>query len=132
VLMKVPAGASVLPPVIVPNMEDYWIVMITSAGNMLIHPIDEIPIMPKGKGIKIINISAAKLKSRDEIATAVTVINDQDSIQISSGTRTKILSQDDMASFEGERAQRGHKLPQGLRAVERLIPIHDDEEEEET
>ncbi|VAX01502.1 Topoisomerase IV subunit A [hydrothermal vent metagenome] len=128
VLMKVPAGASVLPPVNVPSMEDYWIVMVTSAGNMLIHHIDEIPIMPKGKGIKIINISAAKLKSRDEIATAVTVINDQDSIQITSGNRTKILSQDDMASYEGERAQRGHKLPQGLRAVERLIPIHEEEE----
>jgi len=128
VLMKVPAGASVLPPVSVPSMEDYWIVMVTSAGNMLIHHIDEIPIMPKGKGIKIINISAAKLKSRDEIATAVTVINDQDSIQITSGNRTKILSQDDMASYEGERAQRGHKLPQGLRAVERLIPIHKEEE----
>ncbi len=128
VLMKVPPGVSVLPPVIVPSMEDYWVVMVTSAGNMLIHHIDEIPVMPKGKGIKIINIPAAKLKSRDEIATAVAVINDQDSLQITSGKRQKIFSQDDMASFEGERAQRGHKLPPGLRAVERLIPIHEEQE----
>jgi len=127
-LMKVSAGASVLPPVNVPSMEDYWVVMTTSAGHMLIHHIDEIPVMPKGKGIKIINIPAAKLKSRDEIAIAVAVINDTDSLQITSGNRQKILSQDDMAAFEGERAQRGHKLPQGLRAVERIVPIHEEEE----
>ncbi len=129
VLMKVSPGASVLPPVNVPSMEEYWIVMVTSAGNMLIHHIDEIPVMPKGKGIKIINISAAKLKSRAEVATAVAVINDQESLQIFSGKRQKIFSQDDMAAYEGERAQRGHKLPQGLRSVERLVPVREVEDE---
>ncbi len=122
-MMKVAPGVFVLPPVLVPSMEDYWVVSVTSAGNMLIHHIDEIPVMPKGKGIKIINISVARLKSREEIMTAVTVINDQDSIKLFSGKRHKILSQDEMAAFEGERAQRGRKLPQGFRSVERLIPL---------
>ena len=129
-LMRVPAEASVLPPVLVPDMENYWVAAATSAGNLLIHHIDEIPVMPKGKGIKIINISAAKLKSRDELMTAVTVLHEQGSIKIYSGKRHKLLDTDEMAKYEGERAQRGAKLPQGFRNVERMEAILELEEEE--
>lgn len=122
-MMKVPVGARVLPPVNVPNLENIWVAIVTSAGNMLIHHIEEIPVMPKGKGIKVINISASKLKSREELATAVTVINDRDSLKIDTGKRHKIMTQEEMHEYEGERAQRGRKLPQGFRSVERLTPV---------
>jgi topoisomerase-4 subunit A len=92
---------------------------------MLIHHIDEIPVMPKGKGIKIINIPAAA-RGRGEVVTATTVVNDQDSIKIFSGKRHKVLTQDEMEAYEGERAQRGRKLPQGFRSVERLVPEAED------
>ncbi len=129
VLMKVPAGASVLPPVLVPDMENYWVAAATSAGNLLIHHIDEIPVMPKGKGIKIINIPAAKLKSREEIVTAVTVLHESDSLKIFSGKRHKIITPEEMENYEGERAQRGRKLPQGFRSVERMEPVSNETEE---
>jgi topoisomerase-4 subunit A len=128
VVMKVPAGATVLPPALVEDMENNWVVAVTSEGHMLIHHIDEIPIMPKGKGIKIINIPAAA-RGRGEVVTATTVVNDKDSIKIFSGKRHKILTQNEMENFEGERAQRGRKLPQGFRSVERLIPIRETIEE---
>jgi len=50
-------------------------------------------------------------------------VNDEDSIKIYSGKRHKILTQDEMETFEGERAQRGRKLPQGFRSVERMEPL---------
>ena len=45
-----------------------------------------------------------------------------DSIIIQSGKRHKVLKPDEMQHYEGERAQRGHKLPQGFRSVERMMP----------
>ena len=63
------------------------------------------------------------------MVTAITVVNDQDSIKVFSGKRHKILTQDEMAAYEGERAQRGRKLPQGFRSVERLIPLSESSED---
>jgi topoisomerase-4 subunit A len=122
-MMKVPVGAFVMPPRVVPDMEHYWVAMVTSAGNLLVHHIEEAPVMPKGKGIKLINISAAKLKSREEVVTAMTVLHEEDSIKLYSGKRHKVITPEEMAEYEGERAQRGRKLPQGFRTVERIEPV---------
>lgn len=127
VVMKVPAGAKVLPPVLVDDMENNWVAAVTSEGHMLIHHIDEIPVMPRGKGIKIVNIPPAA-RNKGEVVTAITVVDDEDSIKIYSGKRHKILTQDEMGNFEGERAQRGRKLPQGFRSVERMEPIVEGED----
>lgn len=121
-ILKVPEGAKVLPPVLVADMETHWIAAATNEGRLLIHHIDELPILPRGKGVKIINIPTAKAKKREEFVTAITVIHEEDSIIIHSGKRHKVLKPDDMEHFEGERAQRGHKLPQGFRSVERMMP----------
>ncbi|MDH5444843.1 MAG: DNA topoisomerase IV subunit A [Gammaproteobacteria bacterium] len=121
-VLKVPVGAKVLPPVLVNDMETHWVAAATNEGRLLIHHIEELPVLPRGKGVKIINIPSAKAKSRDEFVTAVTVINEDDSIVIHSGKRHKVLKPEDMEHYEGERAQRGHKLPQGFRSVDRMLP----------
>ena len=119
-VLKVPEGAKVLPPVAVPDMETHWVAMVSNEGKLLIHHIAELPQLPKGKGVKIMNIPTAKTKSRQEFVTAVTVIDEEDNLKIYSGKRYKVLKPEDMEAYEGERAQRGHKLPQGFRSVSRM------------
>ena len=119
-IVKVPLGAKVLPPVAVNNMETDWVAVTSSDGHLLIHHIADLPQMPKGKGIKIINIPSAKLKSGEESATAITVINESDNLFIRSKDATKVMKAEDMESFEGERGQRGKKLPPRLRNVDIL------------
>jgi len=121
-VLKVPEGAKVLPPVAVPDMETHWVAMVSNEGKLLIHHIAELPQLPKGKGVKIMNIPTAKTKSRQEFVTAVTVIDEEDNLKIYSGKRYKVLKPEDMEAYEGERAQRGHKLPQGFRSVSRMEP----------
>jgi len=121
-VLKVPEGAKVLPPVAVPDMETHWVAMVSNEGKLLIHHIGELPQLPKGKGVKIMNIPTAKTKSRQEYVTAVTVIDEDDNLKIYSGKRYKVLKPEDMEAYEGERAQRGHKLPQGFRSVSRMEP----------
>ena len=122
VVLKVPDGARVLPPVAVADMETHWVAMVSNEGKLLIHHIADLPQLPKGKGVKIMNIPTAKTKSRQEYVTAVTVIDEDDNLKIFSGKRHKVLKPEDMEAFEGERAQRGHKLPQGFRSVSRMEP----------
>ncbi len=128
-IIKVPEGATVLPPVPVTDMETNWVVAATNDGNMLIHHIAELPQLPKGKGIKILNIPPAKSKNHLEYLAAVTIINEDDTLSIYSGKRHKVFEAADMEPFEGERAQRGRKLPQGYRNVWRLAPVVDVDEE---
>ncbi len=128
-IIKIPEGSTVLPPVPVTDMETNWVVAATNDGNMLIHHIAELPQLPKGKGIKILNIPPAKSKNHLEYLAAVTVINEDDTLSIYSGKRHKIFEAADMEPFEGERAQRGRKLPQGYRNVWRLAPVVEVEEE---
>jgi topoisomerase-4 subunit A len=121
-VLKVPEGAKVLPPVAVPDMETHWVAIVSNEGKLLIHHIAELPQLPKGKGVKIMNIPTAKTKSRQEFVSAVTVIDEEDNLKIYSGKRYKVLKPEDMEAYEGERAQRGHKLPQGFRSVSRMEP----------
>ena len=119
-VLKVPEGARVLPPVAVRDMETHWVAIVNNDGKLLIHHIAELPQLPKGKGVKIMNIPAAKAKSRQEYVTAITVIDEDDNLKIYSGKRYKVLKPEEMEVYEGERAQRGHKLPQGFRTVSRM------------
>jgi len=119
-IVKVPLGAKMLPPVPVSDMETDWVAMTSSDGHLLFHHISELPQMPKGKGIKIINITSAKLKTGEEFATAATVINENDHLYIRAKGGTKVLKTADMAPYEGERGQRGKKLPPKLRDVDVL------------
>ncbi len=121
-VLKVPEGAKVLPPVAVADMETHWVAAVSNEGKLLIHHVAELPQLPKGKGVKIMNIPAAKAKSRQEYLTAITVIDEDDSLKIYAGKRYKVLKPEDMEIYEGERAQRGHKLPQGFRSVNRMEP----------
>ncbi len=121
-VLKVPEGARVLPPVAVADMETHWVAIVNNDGKLLIHHIAELPQLPKGKGVKIMNIPTAKTKNRQEYVTAITVIDEDDNLKIYSGKRYKVLKPEDMEVYEGERAQRGHKLPQGFRTVSRMEP----------
>ena len=63
---------------------------------------------------------APKLKSGEESVSAITVINENDQLFIRSGKNTKVMKAEDMEPFEGERGQRGKKLPPRLRDVDVL------------
>lgn len=116
-IIKVPVGAKVLPPVEVNDMESDWVAIASSDGHLLFHHVAELPQMPKGKGVKMINIPAARLKSGEEYASAMTVINENDNLYLRSSKAEKTMKAADMEPFEGERGQRGKKLPPRLRDI---------------
>jgi topoisomerase-4 subunit A len=125
-LLSVPKGAQALAPVRVRDMDEDWVIAIGSAGNMLVIPLNEIPILPKGKGNKIINIPSKKVVSGEEAMRAIALVQDGEAMTLYSGKRTKKMQGDEIDTFVGERGQRGLKLSQGYRSVE-AIEVHFDE-----
>ena len=126
-ILNVPAGANVLPPVRVRSHEDDWIVSIGSEGYMLVTELAEFPIMPKGKGIKFINIPSAKLKAGEEKVTQLVLVQDDEPITLYCGKKHKVMKGAEVDEYAGERGRRGLKLPRGYRAVDRVtVEMHQD------
>jgi topoisomerase-4 subunit A len=117
-VLSVPKGCGVLRPVPVRSLEDDWIVAVTTAGYMLVIPLAEVPRLARGKGNKIINIPAAKLKVRDEYVAAMACIQDGEKLLVRAGRKHKTMKADEVDEFAGERGRRGRKLPRGYQKVD--------------
>ncbi len=118
--LKVARGAQVLPPAAVGDPAQDLVAAVTSEGNLLLHPVAELPEMGKGKGNKIIAIPAARAASREEVVTALAVVAHGQPLTLYSGKRHLTLKPADLAHYLSERGKRGSKLPRGFRSVQRI------------
>ncbi len=116
-LIRVPAGGGVMSAQKVFEYEDDWIAIVTNIGRMLIFPLAELPVMPKGKGVKMINVPTAKFKSGEEFVSALTVFQERQKLVLYSGKRHITVKPAEFDNYLGQRAQRGKVLPRGFRKV---------------
>ncbi|MCQ1857072.1 DNA topoisomerase IV subunit A [Haemophilus sputorum] len=107
-------NAQVLAPQYIEANEDISLVAMSNVGRMLVFPITELPILSKGKGNKIINISAAAAKARTELLTRLLLIKPTSSLVFISGKRKITLKPSDIDNYRGERARKGSQLVRGL------------------
>ncbi len=121
-VLSLPAGARVLQPVPLGDPNRDRVAAVSTAGHLLLHPLGELPRLARGKGIKIIQIPAAKLKSREEHVAAVTVVPAGAPLTVHAGKRHLTLRPSDLEHYAVGRGRRGRKLPRGLQRVDRLEP----------
>jgi topoisomerase-4 subunit A len=119
-LLKVPAGASALPALAVADRERQYLAAFSGAGYLLVIALKDLPVLPKGKGNKIIQIPRKKLLGREELLKHLVVFDPQDALVIQSGKRSYKLTPDILQTYLGERGRRGKKLPRGFRSVDRV------------
>ncbi|NNJ96396.1 MAG: DNA topoisomerase IV subunit A [Gammaproteobacteria bacterium] len=119
-VLNVGKQASALPAVSVRDLEADYIVAVTSEGHMLVTELAELPQMSRGKGNKIINVPAARLKSGEENVSAVALIQDGEKLAVHAGKKYKNMKPDEVDGYYAERGRRGLKLPRGYRNVDRL------------
>lgn len=112
-LISLPENAKVLKPKTLIN-STALVVAITSAGRILIFPAQDLPVLSKGKGNKMITIPAANAKDRSELLTKLLLISDQASLEFYSGKRKIVLKPEDLQKFRAERGRKGSTLPRGL------------------
>jgi topoisomerase-4 subunit A len=119
-IVKVPVSAKLLPPCMVNDIDSQYLAIATNAGRLLLFPVADLPILPRGKGNKMIQIPSKLLITREEFCTTMTVFNENDTLVLTSGKRTFQLKPADWSHFQSNRAKRGHKLPRGLRNVTQI------------
>jgi len=120
-VLNVGKQAVALPPVKVSSVETDQIAAVSSAGHMLITPVEQLPQMAKGKGNKIINIPAKLLKTGEEFVSAITVVPEGGKLVVHSGKKYKTMKAAELEAYAGERGRRGLKLSQGYRIVDLLV-----------
>ena len=118
--MKIPHDAELLKAIKVRN-DHLYIAAVSNIGRLLIFNIDELPVLGKGKGNKIINIPTAKFIAKEELMTHAQLLSEASSLRIESGKRFLTLKLKDLKNYISTRAKRGNMLPQGYRKVDQMI-----------
>jgi len=115
-VVTVPEGAKVLIPHRVLNLETDLLAAATDSGRLLLFPLNELPVMAKGKGVQIISLP----KGKGESLVALTPITPGVHLIAHSGKRYLNMKAAEYEPFKGKRAQRGNKLPRGFQNVSAL------------
>ncbi len=123
-VISVPSGANILAPSKVNDIKNDWVAAVSSIGRMLMFPISELTLLPKGKGLKIIQIPPAKLKTREEYVVAMTTMAETDNLLIYAGKKHMTMKSADQEYYIGERGRRGNMLPRGYRNVNSIKAEH--------
>jgi topoisomerase-4 subunit A len=118
--MSVPKGAKVIAPQHITEVAETWLVAVSNEGRMLVFPLQDLPQLARGKGNKIISISAARVASRDEFMVACALVTATSDLLVHSGKRHLRLKASDLVHYRGERGRRGNKLPRGFQKVDSL------------
>lgn len=84
------------------------IAVVSSGGNLLVFDRDELPILTKGKGNKLMNLKD------NETLVAVSALTDTDNLIIHTNKRTLTLKPNDWENYKGKRSGRGRALPKGF------------------
>ena len=76
--------------------------------------------MPKGKGNKILNVPPAKFAKGEEAIAGAALFGENKHLIIHTAKGELTVSWEEVELYEGERAQRGAKLPKGYQEVKEI------------
>jgi topoisomerase IV subunit A len=119
-IQTLPKGSLPLTPLRIKNMDDTFLAAITNEGRLLLFPISDLPVIPKGKGNKIIQIPPKRARQRQELLTFLLPVPNGSTLTIFAGKRHFRLTFGNLMDFAGERGRRGKKLPRGFQNVDRV------------
>jgi topoisomerase-4 subunit A len=112
-LLTLPEGAKTITPTSLPENYDR-VAVLTQQGRLLIFPVVDLPILPRGKGNKMIQINTDDFKNNKDAVIAVTTLRTGGTLKISAGKRQLTLKNSDIEHYTGTRGHRGLLLPRGL------------------
>ncbi len=121
VVVNMPKGATLLTPLLVEDPETEWVAVASNLGHLIVFSLSEIPELPKGKGVKLMNIPAAKAASMEEYVAGIAILPCDGVLKVLAGQRQRVLKGADLDHYLNERGRRGLKLPRGFQKVDQLL-----------
>jgi topoisomerase IV subunit A len=114
-VLTVPGGATILPPLPVMDLDTDRLAAVSSDGRLLLFPAQDLPRLPKGKGNKILDLPG------EERLLMLALAPPERGLILTAGKRDMKLKPADLEGYIGERGRRGKPLPRGFQRVERLV-----------
>lgn len=111
--------SSPVPPVFIENPEHDRIAAITTEGRMLIFSASDLPVLPKGKGNKIIHIPPDRIKAGEKLSEILILPMNSHIILYSGKKKPVVLKDANLDPYFGTRGRRGKLLPFGYEKPER-------------
>lgn len=111
--LSMPDQAQALP--LIPIQQKSHVALLSSSGRVLIVDLQELPVLNKGKGNKLIQLQD------NEIVVDMQLLNLSDVIQVVAGQQQLKLKGDDLQKYLGKRAAKGQLLPRGYQKANKLI-----------
>ncbi|MFK8015548.1 MAG: DNA topoisomerase IV subunit A [Gammaproteobacteria bacterium] len=124
-VLSVPKGTRALAPSRVPQCAGIMVAAASNEGRLLIFDLDELPVMTRGKGNKILAIPTKRAAAGEEWMAGVVALAPNEPLRIVCGERTMTLKPKDREKYVGGRGRRGALLPRGWRKVDRLAGTPD-------
>lgn len=122
-VLTVPENATILPPVLKPMGETLRCLVISQQGRMLLFDANALPVLGKGKGNKLLNLSAQHYALGEDKIVFTHLLTQTMSVQITAGKRKLNLTPTDLEHYLSERGRRGILLPRGFQRVSALDVI---------
>ncbi len=119
-MLAVGDGAQAMNLVVVDDPAQTEVACLTTGGQLLVFKLEEIPQLPRGKGVKLVQIPGAKFKTGEEVLKAVVLMAAGRSLKVLAGSRHITLKGRDLDAYRGERGKRGGRLPRGFQRVDGL------------
>ncbi len=118
--LKLPEHAKIMPIRAIASRETDLIACVSNTGKLLIFPANELPVLSRGKGNKLMNIPTRTAVTRQELIVEVIAFDPKDTLIVHAGKRHLSLGEQDRETYLGKRSQRGHNLPRGFQQVTAL------------
>ncbi|MEC8881960.1 MAG: DNA topoisomerase IV subunit A [Pseudomonadota bacterium] len=97
-----------------------YVALATQEGRLCIVALKDLPVLKKGKGVRLCHILPQSFASGKDACLFSAVFSDEDSLVIQSGRRSFTLKPDLWSGYVIARAKRGKFIPQGFRKVSAL------------
>ncbi len=107
--ITLPKGSSVLTAV--KAEAEQWVMVVTTEPRMLVFSIDELPVLAKGKGNKLIHMP------REESVNAVFAFSPGEKVVLNAGKYQKVFGPTAIEEAFASRGKRGVALPRTLKKV---------------
>jgi topoisomerase IV subunit A len=121
-VLSVPKFSASIAPSLVNNPKTDQLAIITKAGRLLVFDLDDLPVLPKGKGNKIIQIDSKELQSGIDGMRNLVTLPKGATLTITANGKKLTLDKKALAEYLGKRGQRGKMLPKNFREnIEQVI-----------
>ncbi len=117
--LALPVAPKPLPPLKIIDLDSDYVALVTSAGNLLIVTVSQLPQLNRGKGNRLIRLG----KNRDNHIVDWCLVSVGQSLVVHAGKRHMSTRWDKLDLYVGSRGGDGKKLPRGYQKVDRVESV---------